>query len=353
MNRLQRLSCWPALLIAGCSIAETAPPEALPAPTTPPASTQPAERNADPLVFADTLWLDNGTVKLGVSPSVGRITWFGYADGENLLWVNPETVNTPPDGDPDQWINYGGDKVWPSPQPLWKFFYPHKSNWPPDGQIDGEAWDVVSQRDDQIVIRSPRSPQFGGSVKRQIRIRTESSDDGRLRAGVVRIVNTLQRTDRSALPAQAWSVTQTVLPDQVVLIDQSEGRLPDGYLPMAHPQKFEGELDVEDGAVHWVPTVENPRPHKKLGALGAVIAARFGDDLLVQTQEFSPDATYPEHTSTQLYVADKYIELETLSPIATLEPGDSLEHEVVWHLLPVADLPAFHRLSERLDPSAD
>lgn len=318
-------------------------------PTTesPPAVVTPA----DDLVFADTLWLNNGRIKLGVSPSVGRITWFGYAGSENLLWVNPGTVDTPPDGDPGAWINYGGDKLWHSPQSSWAFFSPAGSDWPPDGSVDGEAWHVTAKTDSSITFRSPFSTVLGGHLERTIALafqaddalRREGFDRDEHVAAAVRIVNRIHRTNASHLPAQAWPVTQIVPADQVVLFDRSEGRLPDGWFPFPNSltedgHMFEGEIDFEDGSVHWQPQPDAPKG-KKLGALGSMMLAQFGDDVFVQIHDYDAEGVYPENSSMTLYVAGDYLELELLSPAETLEPGESLEHTVYWLLMNIAELP--------------
>ncbi|MEM8781763.1 MAG: hypothetical protein AAGE65_02815 [Planctomycetota bacterium] len=279
-------------------------------------------------VFADTLWLANGTIKLGVSPSVGRITWFGYAEGENLLWINPDTVDTPPDGDPLAWINYGGDKLWPSPQPLWPYFLPHGKNWPPDGTIDGEAWHVLRRDADSIRLRSPYSPVFGGHLDRTIEYVPNERDN---RSTKVRITNRLVRTNASAMPAQAWTVTQTRPADEVWLEDASGGRLTDGWIGLDGTEKFGDDVQAGGGFVRWInqPAGE---VYKKLGTLGGEISARYGDTVFSQRHRFVASGSYPEHSSLQLYVAGDYIELEMLSPMQPLLPGETLTHVVEWSL---------------------
>ncbi len=305
----------PLLALSAC--AQTAVVETE-APVSP--ETQAAE--ASP-VFADTRWLDNGTIRLGVSPSVGRITWFGWSDGGNLLWVNPQTVNVPPDGDPEAWINYGGDKPWVGPQNSWPYFLPSGKDWPPDGSLDGEPWRVLLHNDATIVLLSPLSEAQGVRLTRKIRmlpgeaavmVRTDAKCEG----------------EGSPMPAQLWNVTQVRVPDAVALgVGEVPGG-PGGGLRMVDGEKFEGELEERDGHTVWTPA---GRPTgKKLGTIGGWIAAQFGDTMLIQTSPYDAHGIYPENSSTQLYVADDYVELEMLSPATQLRRGRTLTHEVVWGL---------------------
>jgi hypothetical protein len=49
------------------------------------------------------------------------------------------------------------------------------------------------------------------------------------------------------------------------------------------------------------------------------------------------------HCNAELYVKDRFLEFESLSPVATLEPGASLTHLEQWQV---------YRLTQPLDPSA-
>ena len=54
-------------------------------------------------------------------PSRGRLVHLSQPSGANLLWINGD-----PEGGKGKysgWANWGGDKLWPSPQSSW--------GWPP------------------------------------------------------------------------------------------------------------------------------------------------------------------------------------------------------------------------------
>ncbi|MEM1444494.1 MAG: DUF4380 domain-containing protein [Planctomycetota bacterium] len=282
-------------------------------------------------IFADTIWLKNDMIKLGVSPSVGRITWFGFSDGDNLLWINPEEVDTPPDGDPNAWINYGGDKVWHSPQPLWPYYLPHGNAWPPDGTIDGEAWDVLQHDENRIVIRSPQSTIARVRITREIWLRGSSG---------ISVRNEIDRYQNHPLPIQPWSVSQVQTPDQVKLSASHPYHGGAGeWVGLDSAEKFGDELTPKKHAdypqVIWTPGGQETG--KKMGTRGWWITARYGDTAFHQTHFSNPSDHYAENTNVQLYVADDYVELEMLGKLSLPTRGESAVHTVSWTLYSVDD----------------
>ncbi len=296
---------------------------------TPPPTTTP-QKNSDTTVFPDTVWLDNDTIKLGVAPSVGRITWFSFANEDNLLWINPDThpphqTTKPAATKPGQptWANHGGDIVWPFPQPLWKFFSTHGSHWPPDDQLGGQPWELLEHTDTRIVLRSPISNISGIQITRTLTTTPDSN--------TLLIRNQIHRQRPSALPAQAWSITQIKHPDEVRLHAAGNRNRADGdWLALDEGEKFGDEVQRHPDHITWTP--KGQPAYKKLGTTGQWLAARFGQTTFTQQHHYAPDAAYPENTNLQLYVAGPYCELETLSPMMPLFPGQSLVHDVRWTL---------------------
>ena len=285
---------------------------------------------SDALVFTDTVWLDNGTIKLGVSPSVGRITWFGFSDGENVLWVNPETMNIPPGTNPDTWINYGGDKVWNGPQALWPYFLPHGNDWPPAAEHDGQAWTVEAEGPLQVTLSSGTSDTLGIQIHREIVLHDNA----------VRITNRLEKVGRSYAPVQPWTITQVQAPASVALSNESNmGGAPCVFYKGSETA-FAGELRSESGFLVWTDR-DAPRG-KKLGTMGPWIAALMPDQRTVFTQFHSvrDSGAYPERASLQLYVGDGYSELELLGPMESLAVGESATLASTWTI---------KRSTERID----
>jgi hypothetical protein len=275
-------------------------------------------------VVPDTVWLENAFARVGVSPSMGRVTWFGLRGGENLLWINPETLETPPDGDPRTWVNYGGDKTWIGPQNSWRYFLPHGRQWPPDGHHDGAAWEVAERDARGLTLVSPVSPWPGLQIRRTLAL---AADAPRL---VIDAELTAER-DGTPMPAQVWNVTQVRTPSVAVLDRRGLLDTPIPWVNMSTERpRMEAEVQIRGASVHWEPSFVGGG--RKFGTLGRWLAARIGDVAFTQSTGFNPEGLYPENTNLQLFAEDRYIELETLSPAARIRAGHPLRHRVVWEL---------------------
>lgn len=286
--------------------------------------------SAEPPVYADTVTLDNGRVRIGLSPKVGRVVDFGALGGDNLIWMADASAydNPTPGVNGQQYLNLGGDKLWPATQDVWKAATGN-DHWPPDGVIDGAPWELTEQTDRAVTIRSRHSDAYGLHVTRRFVL----ADD----APAVRITNVLHRTTANATPATAWTVTQ-LRPARYAVMDVAADR-PTGlpaYVPLndSTPEKTRGRVQQhgDTGSVFWEQVGDSDA---KLGGHGRWVAAVYDDVTLLQTAPYDPTGDYPARSSVQLYRGDGYVELEMLSPSTELAAGQTLTHVVEWELLAV------------------
>jgi hypothetical protein len=72
----------------------------------------------------------------------------------------------------------------------------------------------------------------------------------------------------------------------------------------------------------------------RLGWLGY----RVGDLAFLKSFSFEQDAEYPDMNSNcEIYTGGSFVELESLSPLKTLQPGESIMHEEKWVLRKASD----------------
>ncbi|MEO1237368.1 MAG: DUF4380 domain-containing protein [Planctomycetota bacterium] len=320
-----RPSALAPLLLAGAIL--PACRSATPAPTAEP---------AEPIAFPDTVTIDNGLVRLGVSPAVGRVVDFGPSGGEDLIWTaDVDLYDNPILGqDGQRYFNLGGDKLWIAPQPLWRNATGN-DNWPPDGVIDGSPWTLLDHDPDQhtLSIQSPVSPHYGVVVRRDFQL-----TPGRAEAVVT---NTVRRVEANPHPVQVWSVTQIVPPD-VAVLDAAADRpavIDPWFLMSNDPAKTDGLVDPlgdadNPDASAWRQTGD---AFAKIGSLGRWAAAVYdapdgGGLVFRQSTAYDPQGAYPEASSVQVYRASDYIELELLSPLVQLTEGEELTNTVTWQL---------------------
>jgi hypothetical protein len=268
--------------------------------------------------FDDTIIISNGQIRVGVAPSVGRIVEFGYIGKLNLLWLN--TKEKIAEIKKKDWVNYGGDKVWPSQQTNWAQIYGRK--WPADYISEGMRWDVVEKNDRRIVIRSQTSPELAVRIQRSIEIPGEDA--------IVIIHNSIERLSANPFPVHILSVTQVHKPDFCLL----------GLWPQ---QPFPNRPFCQDVAEHNTPvSIKNGMAFRyecstdkkgQVGTLGSWVAGIFSDIIFLQTTDASLDACYPDRASVWAYTCHDYVELETISESRHIKPGEQLLNTVTWRLL--------------------
>lgn len=304
--------------------------------TAPEQDTKPTASAADLTVlsFDDTVTLDNGRVRLGVSPSVGRVVDFGFTGRDNLIWINTQAAyadTTPGTAvDNQRYANLGGDKLWPTTQKFWGAATGNEE-WPPDGVLDGGGWQLIDQSADSLTIQSPVSPHYGVTVLRSFTLTPGKPQ--------VVIQNVIQRVEANPFPVAAWTITQVKTPNAAVLdIAVDRPAFGDPVVMLADPHKIEGRVETlgQNEAAAWDQTGD---AFAKLGSFGAWVAAVYDDVTFLQETDFFPAGAYPDASSAQLYRAADYTELELWSPTVQLAPGESLANKVTWTLV---DVPAKH-----------
>lgn len=179
----------------------------------------------------DTWVLDNGKVQVIVNAHLGRIMYYGFRNGPNAFWTNPEAKQ--PQYNIGGWTNWGGDKVWPWPQSLF--------GWPPPEP----SYQVkVNEKGDGLVMTSDVIPSIGARVVRSIELAGDSSS--------MIVTSWLEPAAASfGKKMGAWSVTQVPTPQQLyVRIPLAGDR--NRYLNRTKDDKFAAK-QVSDRVVQLTP----------------------------------------------------------------------------------------------------
>ena len=283
--------------------------------------------------WENSIELRNSVVRVVVVPAVGRILHYGFAGGENLLFVDPNhvgQVNTHPgpaivDGEPG-WVHYGGDRVWPTEED--RFEEVNGARRPPDHFFDGMRGRVEG---DEAVLECEVSEFCGAKVIRRIALEPESTRLT-IRQELIK-VRLGRRTDLEPIPLTLWNVSTLRLPEQIFFPLNPESCFKDQVVVPAWPdQPNRGAENVtrERGIGVFLPNAVD----QKVGAdAPGWIAGIVDDVVMVERFGFDPQAVYPDGgTRVTAYLNPSIGELECLSPLARLKPGESLEHTVVWEL---------------------
>ncbi len=289
-------------------------------------------KDKTPLEYTDELVLDNGIVRLCVSPAVGRIVYFGKVGGRDLLWRNSATaIETRKRRRPDAWLNYGGDKIWPAVRYSWGRIY--GPGWSLDKAIDGSAWTVVEKTDSRIIIESPVSKQLHIKIRREITLIPGKA--------AARIKNTLQQISYTPYPVCLWSVTQVKSPRCCLLdIDGKRLQSKEPYVVLSGTKDVNVRLLPDKSALKFMAS-----PGKsKVGTFGGWIAAVYPDCIFRQSSKFYQNGCYPDNASVECFwlcKGDKptkgwnpdYVELELMGNSVHLQPGEKIRNVVNWEII--------------------
>lgn len=264
--------------------------------------------------------LGDGGFSIAVAERWGRVVSF-RTDGHEWLFFSDDPAGR------EGWRIFGGDKIWPAPQPL---FPAIRDPVVPDPEITGPFWKRRGRGDGaSLRIRSAVSESLGVRVERTIRVDPEARQ--------VILDQRIEQRRHSPFPVHAWAVTQIESVDRLAFDSQEAMRHPGeiGYRNWFREGFAREDVTwfVDRGRLVIEPVSEDSF---KVGNFGDWIAAESEAGWLVQEIRFDPEAIYLDRSCLQLYGAGgrRYQEMETLSPTWFLRKGESRQWRITWHWLP-------------------
>jgi hypothetical protein len=243
----------------------------------------------------------------------------GEPDG--AFWENRALDGQLHDAVSNDWINFGGDKCWPAPQTVWTG--QQGRDWPPPPAFDARpAQAVPSPRG--VVVTSPIDPGFGIQVVRHVEL-----DAGQ---PIMRISTEYRKILGSAVRVGIWTVTQLREPEHVSILLAEKSKFPQGYLRLLLAEP--AELSIDGRLLSFA---RHPRQCVKVGTDGSSLAW-VGRNCVLRIDAEVGTGEYPDGGCvTEVYTNPdplKYVELETLGPLRTMNVGDRIEQTTVYKVTP-------------------
>jgi len=304
-----------------------------------------------------TLEINNGLIQLQLLPDIGgRIIQFKLNDCE-YLWVNNQLAGQMPPptglGPKGEWLNWGGDKLWPAPQG-----WGSDDKWPgpPGPTIEGLPHKALAspRKGSHVAVHltSPEDKSTGIQFTRSINV-----NDGGTH---VKIHSIMRNIDTKPRRWGIWEVTQINCADR-----RGTGYDKDiwAYCPMnpksIFPKGFKILYGASDNpafqadAANKMMRIHYVRQVGKIGldsAAGWLAVVRDGHAFVERFQCF-PDKKYPDDASVEFWIqapgkfdaagkenviadnpveAPPYLETEVLSPFAELRPGKTYDFQNEW-----------------------
>ncbi len=260
----------------------------------------------------------NGVVELVVTGDVGpRIIRFGFVGGQNLFKEFPDQVGKSGE---EKFQLRGGDRVWKAPEdPI--------ATWAPDNVAV-----EIQMTPTGVIAREPIEPLT--HLQKEIEVNMDSSGTG--------VAVTHRITNRALFPLRfsAWALTMMAPGGMAVA----------GFPPRGH---HPANLEATNPVVMWAYTnLADPRwkftrkyltlrqdsannEPQKIGSFNPntwVAYVLNGEAFVKRT---TPDASkpYPDFgCSFETFTNQDFLEVETLSPLTELSPGQTVELVEHWAL---------------------
>lgn len=271
--------------------------------------------------WKDAYLLTNKMVELVFVPQIGRIMRYGYIGGKNMLYENSELHGKVPDPANlgKDWVNYGGDKLWPAPQSRW--------GWPPDPTLDRGAQTASISSDKRLIVTGQLSKTMSLQFRREITL--ASSGTG------VTIRNILVNTGKKDVSWSIWEITQVDNPEVVRCPINKNGKFPGGYHYLGDVAPPQDLIKLVGEEVHFRRNSEQTGKFGVDSPLGW-IKAEIGNTEFTVSAEYVKNGVYPDGgCPLEVYGNNdplKYVEMELLAPIKKLAPGTSSTFTTRWRL---------------------
>lgn len=267
--------------------------------------------------------ISDGRVELVVTLDVGpRIIRFGLIGGDNEFKEFPKQVGL---RGGDEWRSYGGHRLWLAPEDPVRSYYP--DNGPVEMEDHGEF------------LRFLAPPETTG-IQKEI--------DITLKDGLVSVNHRLRNVGGAPLDVAGWAISVMAPGGTAIVPLPPRGPHPENLLPTASVALWP-YTDMSDPRWTWGTRLvlltqdRKATSPQKAGIAGAPGWAAYAnrDRLFLKTFAISSRAPYPDMgSSVEVFTDSEMLELETLGPLARVEPGKSVEHEEEWYLFDGVVLPS-------------
>jgi hypothetical protein len=263
----------------------------------------------------DAIWIPSGRATLAVPQAFGpRILWFGVADGTNLLYLADESkLQLGGEG----YRFYGGHRLWIAPES------PARSMQPDNDPV------TVTEVGGAFTFRS-NVDKFG--VQKSLEIMPLGSE-------TYSVVHTVTNHSAYDLELAAWALTM-MKSGTTVHFPQPEFERHVDRLTPNRPLVTWGYTKLGDPRWTWGDELASLRQDSTLGPvkIGTFLiqgyaAAESDGHLLVKTFSVSPGEAHTDlGCNFETFTNEDMIEIETLSPLVKLAPGEALVHVETWRL---------------------
>ncbi len=262
--------------------------------------------------------LDNGLLRVEYLAEAGPriVRLFAAGVQENLLAELPDLKIETPVG---PYFIRGGHRLWHSPEAFPRSYLP-----------DNEGV-TVTELADGVRLTQPVEQATG--IRKSIEIRLAADQP------IVTLTHELKNEGIWPVELAPWAITQmrlggtAILPQQVGALDAA-GLLPNRHLVLwPYTHWSDPRLQLGDDLI--LVQGQALLPPCKVGYLNRYGWLAYLNGATLFVKRFTPalDLPHPDFgCNAEIYVCDRFIEVESIGALSTLRPGDSAFHIETWEV---------------------
>lgn len=272
--------------------------------------------------WSRNLRLANPDIEMIISLEVGpRIISYRLPDHDNILKNYPNEIGQ---ANEDAWMIRGGHRLWTAPEDE-KATY-HWDNEPVEYREEEDGFiTFVSQQREPIRVTKELSVRLEEGSTAIIRHRVRNDGDEPIRLA-------------------SWGLTVMEPEGLEILPHPPMGSHPEDLLPDRSLVLWP-YTDLTDPRLHLGRKFITLRQSPDFGPIKFGLAHRCGwagylwaDNLFIKQFPYEEGATYPDFgCNFETFSNEQMLEIESLSPLANLGPGESVGHEEKWNLFPLTE----------------
>jgi hypothetical protein len=251
---------------------------------------------------------------LDVGPRIIRIGFFGE---KNEFTEYPEQIGLTGDR---SYHSYGGHRLWAAPEVQgW-------TNHPDNASIEWE------ENNKGVVLTAPI--EEGTKLQKQIGIHLDSKRNH------VQVVHTITNHSTTKLKLAPWAISVLVPGGRVIVPQEPFISHSKAVLPV-RPLVLWGYTEMQDPRWSWGNRFIQLRQDAQANTVqkfGASITQGWAayvhaDHVFLKRFPYNPHSTYPDFgCNAEFFTDSRMLEVESLGPLVTLKPNESITHQEDWFL---------------------
>jgi hypothetical protein len=273
--------------------------------------------------WTNCIQVSNPQLSLTATADVGpRIISLSLTGKRNILYQNPEQIDSTGG---TEWRAYGGHRFWIAPEDMTRTYFP-----------DNRALSVEYQPSG-VILTAPLEESTGFQKTIHLVMAADAAH--------VRLTHNLTNKSSQSQNAAAWALTVMDAGGTAILPHSPHADWPSkltaqntlslwAYTTMSDPRWYWG-----DNYILLRQTGGQSKP-QKIGMYNSEGWAAYLLEgmLFIKFFKVIPGGNHPDlNSNLEAWTNHEFLELETLSPLATVKPGQAISHVEDWFLL--GDIP--------------